>query len=217
MSQPSYTRRNTCGAALLRRMSARVLTTREKPALPCTGFHTGAPSIGTSIAGALPTITRGNRVGDRNRLRLVVDRRERHLQPVERYGRIDRRQRGGERRRVRRAGQRRLGHLDVGKGDRPRDAVDVRSRRRLERAERLVAHGLAPCNRAAEGDRAAVPAHDLRRIDEQRGIGKLHVARPARGGHGGARSRGLPGGVADEQASQHCAEDAHHVRVFSGG
>jgi len=59
MSQPSYTRRNTCGAALLRRMSARVLTTREKPALPCTGFHTGAPSIGTSIAGALPTITRG--------------------------------------------------------------------------------------------------------------------------------------------------------------
>ena len=39
--------------------SARVLITRVNPGLPATGFHTGAPSIGTRIAGDVLTSTRG--------------------------------------------------------------------------------------------------------------------------------------------------------------
>jgi hypothetical protein len=49
---------NTCGAAGLRRINARVLITRVK-ALPATGFHTGAPSIGTRMAAVVLTITLG--------------------------------------------------------------------------------------------------------------------------------------------------------------
>jgi hypothetical protein len=40
-------------------MSARVLMTRWNRALPGTGFNTGAPSIGTRIAGELLMMTCG--------------------------------------------------------------------------------------------------------------------------------------------------------------
>ena len=48
-----------CGSDALFRISARVLITRWNDGAPGTGFQTGAPAIGTRIAGVLLTITRG--------------------------------------------------------------------------------------------------------------------------------------------------------------
>ena len=59
MSQPSYTRKNICGADGAFKIRARVLITRVKPALPATGLHTGAPSMGIRRAGVVLTITLG--------------------------------------------------------------------------------------------------------------------------------------------------------------
>jgi hypothetical protein len=59
ISQPSYTFMKICGSDALLRISARVLITRWKDAAPGTGFQTGAPWIGTRIAGVLLMITRG--------------------------------------------------------------------------------------------------------------------------------------------------------------
>ena len=178
ISQPSYTFMKICGSDALFRISARVLITRWNDAAPGTGFQTGAPCDRHQDRGGAADDHARRIVLHGDRRRGVPRRGERRLQAVERdrarYARELRLQFGGVAGTP--VGQRRevaARDRDPVEADGARHAVDARARARGDDAERRArGTGRLERDRAPEVDLVADPAGDLRRVDENRGVGE---------------------------------------------
>ena len=124
-------------------------------------------------------------VDDRDRRGAGLGRgRERRLHPIQRNRALRRRQHLAQLGHVARslAGQRRevaAGNLDVLQRHRAPDRVDLGARRRPYHAvSRLAAARHAGADRGAKDGAVALPALELRLVDQEAGIGQLDLARP---------------------------------------